>query len=84
MEHPGQVYFAYWCVHITHKGLGGVEEEASGCSASWACSCVGEPSVLRKVGLGGSDGWCAFVVILKKSTSGPMENCSNLDEVSAN
>jgi hypothetical protein len=45
-----------------------VEDEASGCSAPCAHSCeCEEPSVLRKVGLGGSDGWCAIGVILKKS-----------------
>jgi hypothetical protein len=57
MEHPGQVYLAYSCLHIAHRGLGGVEDEASGCSASCAYSCKGEEfSVLRKVGLGGREG----------------------------
>jgi len=67
MEHPGQVYFAVWCVQIRHKGLGEVEDEASGCSAPCACLCEGEEcSVLRNVGLGGRDGWLPPVVILRK------------------
>lgn len=67
MEHPGQVYLACACVHIAHKGLGGVEDEASGCSASCAYSCKGEESwVLRKAGLEGRDGWSALVAISKK------------------
>ena len=57
MEHPGQVYLAYPCLHIAHKGPGGVEDEASGCSASCAYSCKGEAlPVLRKVGLEGREG----------------------------
>jgi len=57
MEHPGQVYLAYTCMHIAHKGLGGVEDEASGCSALCAYSYNGEESsVLRKVGLEGREG----------------------------
>ena len=51
IEQPGQVYLASCSLHIAQMGLGGaVEDDTSGCSASYANDAC-------DWGFGGREGW---------------------------